>query len=211
MSKHLLPAFLVPIAVMMASGSSKAITPALTTTNSAISSNGSWTLGWEFNVNRPLTVDALGIFDWNTLGLNGSYELGLWSASGTLLASTSVSGMGDAVKDEFVWKNLSSLVTLTPGNYVVAAAGAYGANDDSYAFNGTSTTISGVTFIQSRYSAGSALSYPGLTGDPDGYFGGNFSEVPGPLPVMGAAAAFRVSRVLRRRISLLNTSNPSLS
>lgn len=162
----------------------------------------SYTLGWEFNVNRAIKIDALGIFDGGSPGLNGSYTLGLWDLGGNLLASTSVSGVGDGIDNSFVWKSLASVLSLAPGNYVVGAAGDYLANLDLFAYDGTFATLSGVSFIESRYVLGDSLQYPVSTFPVVGYFGGNFSEapVPGPLPLFGAAAAFGWTRRLRSRV-----------
>ena len=102
-----------------------------------ILANDAWTLGWEFNVNRPINIDALGIFDAGAPGLNGSYTLGLWDLGGNLLASTAVSGVGDGIENGFIWKSLASVLTLAPGNYVVGAAGDYLVNNDEYALDGT--------------------------------------------------------------------------
>jgi hypothetical protein len=41
--------------------------------------------------------------------------------------------------------------------------------------------------------------YPGSVGG-NGYFNANLSTVPGPLPVLGAAAGFGWTRRLRKRI-----------
>lgn len=167
------------------------------------------TLGWEFNTNRALQIDALGIFDSDSPGLNGTYTLGIWNSSQNLLASTTVSGSGDGISIGFVWKSLASILNIAPGNYVVAAAGPY-SNSDRYAGTGTYTTLPGVTWLRGHTAfLSSGLTYPTTTlpsSTEPSIFGGNFSEykepVPGPLPLAGAAAPFGWSRRLRKRVKV---------
>lgn len=162
------------------------------------------TIGWEFNTNRDLQIDALGIFDSNSPGLNGTYTLGIWNSSRNLLASTTVSGSGDGISNGFVWKSLASVLNIAPGDYVVAAAGPY-SNSDRYTVNGTYTTLPGVTWLRGRAKYDSpGLNYPTFilpSSSEPSIFGGNFSvAVPGPLPLAGATAAFGWSRRLRKRV-----------
>jgi hypothetical protein len=50
------------------------------------------TVGWRFLVNQNISVDGLGVFDYQNDGfVSGSLQVGLWDDSGQLLASTSVS------------------------------------------------------------------------------------------------------------------------
>jgi hypothetical protein len=184
----------------------QAIEPGLTLNGGQTYNLGTdFTAGWEFVTTRPLVVDALGVFDFGSSGLNSTYNLGLWDASQHLLASTTVSGSGDQIVDNFVWKNLGSLVTLAPGNYVVAAYGHYG-NIDRYALGGTYTTLSGVSFVKDRYATGATFQYPSATsGASPAWFGGNFSEktsepVPAPLGIL-AASSFFSNRARLRKLS----------
>jgi hypothetical protein len=87
------------------------------------------TYGWEFNTNRVLQIDALGIFDSNLPGLAGTCSLGIWDSSQNLLTSTTVSGNGDGISNGFVWKSLASILNIAPGNYVVGAFGTWSGDD----------------------------------------------------------------------------------
>lgn len=166
----------------------------------------SFTLGYKFNSSQSLNIKALGVFDAGTPGLSGTYDLGLWDSAGNLLTSTSVSGLGDLIQDSFVWKYLPSTISLSPGDYVVGAAGSYTSGDD-YAFQGTFTMLAGVTFLEDRYIDGSTLQFPTIATDTTpAWIGGNFA-VPGPLPVLGAGAAFGWSRRLRRRVVAASRSD----
>ncbi|MFM7753978.1 MAG: hypothetical protein ACKO58_06260, partial [Cyanobium sp.] len=101
--------------------------------------------------------------------------------------------------------------TLPAGNYVVGSAGNWLTNGDNYYFGGSYTTATGLTFVQDRFNLGGSLAYPLSTVNATpAWFGGNVSvlvtdvpdvsDVPGPLPLLGAAAAFGYSRKLRARL-----------
>jgi len=209
------PAFAIAaISFFVIPTSASAFVPGLSLTGGQnVTANNPWTLGWEFNVNRVINIDALGIFDSGVLGLNGTYGLGLWDLGGNLLASTTVAGAGDGIENGFVWKSLAASLKLTPGNYVVGAAGDYSGNGDLYAYDGSFTTLPGVTFISNKFILGSVLQYPSLsTSRIPAFLGGNFSEssekAPSPLPVIGAAAAFGWTRRLRSRVRQLSRAVP---
>jgi hypothetical protein len=75
---------------------------------------------------------------------------------------------------------------------------------------GIYTILPGVTFIEDRnVYDNSGLLYPqGNDGTDPGIFGANFSEaVPGPLPLVGAAAAFGWSRRLRKRVKVAGSES----
>ncbi len=118
------------------------------------------------------------------------------------MTSTTVSGNGDGISNSFAWRSLASILNIAPGNYVVGAFGTWSGDDKlAYDFDGNYTIQPGMTFAEDRYLFDSSgLLYPlGNDGTDPGIFGANFSEaeaeaVPGPLPLVGAAAAFGMSR-----------------
>ena len=90
-------------------------------------------------------------------------------------------------------------------------SGEFEANNDPFAFNGNFTTAPGVSFVGDRFNQGSSLRYPSDSfGYVPAWFGGNISlqqsyppatsSTPGPLPLVGAAAAYGWSRRLRIRV-----------
>ena len=89
----------------------------VTTSNDGVNVNtGTWTLGYSFLVNSPITVTGLGVFDENSDGLNVSHDVGLWDASGNLLASTTVAaGTVDPLNGFYRMAAISG-VSLTAGN-----------------------------------------------------------------------------------------------
>lgn len=184
----------------------KAITPGIDNLSGGINTaNGSWTLGYEFNLSNASVIDALGSYDENGDGLNGKYEIGLWDTSGNLLRTASVSGSGDPLVSSFRWADIVD-ITLAPGNYIVASAGDWAANGDNYFYSGSYTT-NGLTYVIDKYINGGNLQFPVASGGgvAPGWLGGNVSlipapPVPGPLPLLGAGAAFGFSRKLRQRV-----------
>ena len=52
----------------------------------------SFIIGWSFNLTKASVVNALGVYDYDSDGLVGSFEIGLWNSSEVLLATASVSG-----------------------------------------------------------------------------------------------------------------------
>lgn len=135
--------------------------------------------------------------------MNGTYTIGLWDISGNLLTSTSVSETGDLLASGFRWADIPDL-TLSAGNYVVGSAGDWAANGDLYYYGGTYTTAPELAFVQGRYLLGGTLQFPTDldTDNTPSFLGGNASliPVPGPLPILGFAAALGHSRRLRKRI-----------
>src|SRR5258708_4669822 len=85
--------WVIAIGVVLATASvAQASTLALdVTTGGQDFSVGSFpNVGWQFSVHSPITVDGLGIFDFDPAGLGDSHQVGLWDNAGTLLAQTTV-------------------------------------------------------------------------------------------------------------------------
>ena len=53
-----------------------------TTSDQVFSDTGTWTLGWSFVVNSPISVTALGAFDADGDGLNVAHDVGIWDSGG---------------------------------------------------------------------------------------------------------------------------------
>lgn len=156
-------------------------TPAVTPIDYAIfDGDGPWTLGYTFRADTPLSVTALGAFDWEHDGFTTSHEVGLWDENGKLLASTVVAG-GDTLVGDFRYKAISS-VTLAAGNVYYVGASNFGTGDP-YGYAGSVNTPWGVTFLSSAYVQSTGLEFPPyLSGMQPGYFGGNLLVAPVPEP-----------------------------
>jgi len=116
-----------------------------------------YTLAYDFNVSDTITIDALGILDIGGDGLSDSHEIGLWTTSGTLLATTTVttsstladpsaSGLGN-----YIYEPIDTLV-LGAGDYRIGAFYPSGSSDMVvYQATGVFSNHSSVTFLNNHW------------------------------------------------------------
>ncbi|MBE0658392.1 MAG: PEP-CTERM sorting domain-containing protein [Bryobacteraceae bacterium] len=82
------------------------------------------TVGWSFSVNSPITIDGLGVWDAGSNGLGvSSVPVGLFTSTGTLLASVAVTDLSASVasaspEGSWLFEYFAPL-TLTAGDYVI--------------------------------------------------------------------------------------------
>jgi hypothetical protein len=87
-----------------------------------------FTIGWAFDVTTPVRVTALGVWDEGANGLVEGHAVGLWTGTGTLLASTTVpAGLAaDATAasalglGQWLFEDIPAL-TLAVGHYVIGS------------------------------------------------------------------------------------------
>ena len=141
------------------------------------------TIGWEFYLPSPVTVTSLGVYD---TGLNVNHDVGIWDATGNLIADTTVLPT-DPLLSGYLWHSVSP-AGLGAGTYYIGAY--FTGTDDFYYFNtDTVATDPAVTFIHATYYEGSSLSFPNQTTDTvNGRFGPNFQFDLGPVPEPGSLA-----------------------
>ena len=148
---------------------------ALNPTGPFQSYNGSGEIdGFAFTTTLPVDVTALGIFAGPSLTLPaGNFNVGLWTTSGTLLASTAVTS-SDPSQDSFYFHPITPISLSAGQDYVVGAQ--MGGGVQTY-FGGAYTMADGVQYIGSRWTSSGSLTMPtdydGSASDP-GYLGGNF-------------------------------------
>ncbi len=138
--------------------------------------SGNYTLGYEFSVTSPVTISALS--DFASGVASGGTAVGLWNASGTEIASTTVITSDSLTADGFFrYSPLSSAVTLPDGNYFV---GAYAPSGTQYSGGVTGlTAVSGVSYLGSDYSHTTGLQDPTVAVSSSTYlFGGNVVLAP---------------------------------
>ncbi len=208
--KNKIIATLTAAGVLAASGAF-AITPettALTLSDpNGDGSNGTdWTLGWSFSVNSQIDVTALGVYDSGQDGLTEDHAVGLWDASGNLLASTIVPAGGGTLDNYFVFEPINGVV-LDPGNYVVGAR----MGDEYYnPYSGTApgvTTPPEITFLINLYVQSGGLDFPTQSSNSTqfGWFGGDFQFEPVPEPSQVAIGALMLigaaGYAIRRRLA----------
>src|ERR1700722_17603554 len=86
---------------------------------SAISSVVNRSLGWTFQPTTDIDVTALGAFDY-IVPTTGVLDVGLWDATGTLLASGTVSATSTSI-NQSLYQSITP-VTLTAGQTYYLAA-----------------------------------------------------------------------------------------
>src|SRR5687767_14012829 len=126
---------------------------------------GPATAGWAFSVSTPVLASGLGYFDIGADGFAQSHPVGLWTSSGVLLTSTTVTSGSPIVASastdgDWRFATITPLL-LAPGNYVVG--GEFFASDtDGVVFHAATLTLApGVAFIEDRAGgAGSGFSFP---------------------------------------------------
>jgi hypothetical protein len=166
------------------------------------------TIGFGLILEQPRKAQQLGFWDELGDGLLSDHAVSLFDGSGSLLASAVVPrGSAAQLQDGFRWVSIPEL-WLTAGTYVLAASidGDPATFDAVITDTSTVATLAGLTLDPS----GALRSLPVDAGDPiptallptlvdggSGYFGPNMA--PGPLPLLGGAAAWSWSRRLRCR------------
>jgi hypothetical protein len=171
-------------------------------------------VGYDFHLTESYTVGFLGFYDAASVDGPGisSHEVGIWDVNGNLLVSAIVNDVTGTLLNGFWWVK-SSKVTLLPGLYTIGGLEtAANPQVEVVSIPGTLVTDPRVIYGDSlvRFDV-SGLELPTDRTNSGGLFGPNFAEVPGPLPIFGAAAAFGYSRKLRKRIkSSTNTVSTTL-
>ena len=177
--------------------------------------NTNFTVGWTFTVDVSRTATHLGIYA-NSDGSNFLFprEIGLWNASGSLIAQSTVPvGGGGAELDPasvsgnygFFYNQLFTSVELAAGElYTVAIPYADDSSPGTF-YGATITPMAGLNYGTSVFAGGATGLVQPTTIDttfPNGWFGSNlrFAVVPEPasLPLLilgvGAIALFRTRK-----------------
>ena len=131
---------------------------------------GSYNLGYQFTVgSSALSVTSLGFYDYSAgsfsfegPGLGGIHPVGLWTTSGTLLASVVIPSGISPLKNSFVFQSLGTPVVLSATtDYVLSAF--WSSNADKVIANFTSSAnpsfAADVTLVGSRNIPGSSPSF----------------------------------------------------
>ena len=171
------------------------------------------TLGWTFTVNQNLTVTALGFYNAG-LEVTSTHMVGIFDATGTLIASGSV---GPSISDQVIqYFDYSAIapISLTAGNSYTAAA-LLTSTDYFYYGPSSINTDSRISYELSGYQllGGNSLQFPDSFNNANGYgyFGPNFliagsdpgqpagTPEPGTALFAGAAITFIAGNKLRQR------------
>lgn len=185
--------------------------------------------GFFFDTTTNVLIDALG-FSYQNTWVSGSpsYTVTLWSfANGgqapadflEVASRTFDSTTTYTLQDGYWWNSITPTVlprtssAVDPDNlkgYVIAAIGDFSGSTGTVKYEGGTPIVDprfdlgGNGFNDSSQPALPTGFYPIPIGDGNiginGYFNPNISFVPGPLPILGAASAFGMTRRMRRRV-----------
>jgi hypothetical protein len=145
-------------------------TSAITSYTGYRTSNDNLTYGYTFRMNQTMQLHAIGIQDTNGNGVldnRSSTPVGIWTSTGTLLASGSVPT--NAPNDGgWFYTSLGAPLTLQSGTtYVVGVL--YSNNGERFARDGTIVTGSAITILRRAQNLTRSFSYPLLQGNGVGY------------------------------------------
>jgi len=170
--------------------------PVLSFTSPGSQSTGAFSLGWQFDVNSSITVDALAYFS-DTGTLAESHEVGIYDSSGDLLTSTTISaGVCSDYVNYFCYQSITPITLAVGTDYqVMGQSGLV----DEWNWNTTGlSTIAAITFTVDEHTNGNNLAFgndsSGLTqAVGGGFFGASFdvsassAPEPGSLFLVGGA------------------------
>jgi hypothetical protein len=156
------------------------------------------TLGWQFSLSEARTVTALGMFDVASDGLSDDHAVGLWTLSGTLLGSVTVTSTSTPVAStspdgRWLFESLALPLLLGPGDYVIGADYPSETFDNDTVITGTDApaTATGLTFVGGRFTSapGPGLDFPDLSFTTSGgHFGPNLLF--GPAAIVPEPSTF---------------------
>lgn len=176
----------------LVSAPAKAQTAAITFDSMVAQLNTDRTIGWSFNVTAPSGINVIGlsVFDLGLDGFSSAHQVGIWSPSGTLLASVT---MPTGTVAPFDSSGLYRYVGITPltlpqgNNYIVGASyGASNADGIAYRISGTTTAPGVFQNNGGLMNVGSSLTRPTTDYGTFTNFGGGGSFVVGAAPSASA-------------------------
>lgn len=205
---------LLPSAVLAASAlltvSAFADTPGVSFTapGSTINNTSGFSLGYAFTTLSDTDVTALGYYD--NGGLQEAHQVGLFDGTGTLLASTTITGNGTQV-GFFNFNSITPILLSAGSEYEVE--GTTGVIDD-YTFDTIGfTTEPTIGFVLDTFQPGNTLQFAtnstGITAaEGGGIFGANFetdsvavTPEPGSMVLFGTGL-LGLAGVVRRRLAV---------
>jgi len=167
------------------------------TWRNVIGSNQSATTGWSFQVGaQNMQLEALGLFDLDSDGLQDSHPVGIWTSGGTLLSQVTLpSGTGGTLVGSYRYAAIAP-ITLTAGSTYFLGAYFGPVEDrcvtacgDAQLALSSQLYAPGITFLQSNQTlaiiGAGTLAFPAVNaGVNQGFFGPNaLFTATDPLPV----------------------------
>ncbi|MGO9586981.1 MAG: DUF4082 domain-containing protein [Limisphaerales bacterium] len=117
------------------------------------------TSGYAFSFNQDVLISAVGIFDSGDNGLTTTNQLGIWTDSGSLLASKLFDSTVSPVLDShFRWLSLDTPLLLSANT--AYRVGTYGTEPGLQGAVGPASLSSNVTFIAEVGSSSGSFTFP---------------------------------------------------
>jgi protein with PEP-CTERM/exosortase system signal len=143
------------------------------------------TNGYEFIVNRTLTVTNLGLFDFGNDGLAQSHAVTIWTSTGTQLVQATIpAGIGGILIGGFRYVSIAPFL-LVPGTYTIG--GFYGAGPDRFLDDASFRNAIEVLYNGNKTAAG--FTFPRLRQGRNGFFGPNFQFIHVSIPDSGSTVS----------------------
>jgi hypothetical protein len=142
----------------------------------------SGTVGYNFSLTVPYTVNYLGFYDDLNDGLLSSHMVGIFDATtqALLVSATLPSGTGSVLQNGFRWESVAEVV-LAPGSYVMGATtSGVPTSFDPMLYSGTDPVVSNGfvlgTSSLDESGSGTVVAFPTIDeGVPYGFFGPNMA------------------------------------
>jgi|ERR1017187_1367582 hypothetical protein len=180
MSKKIFGLFILAGLLLPVAAKADSLSPAweFTTVGSQANTND-WTIGIVFTANANIEVGYLGYYD-PTLGMNSSHLVGIFDASGDLLASADVTSASPYSTAHFLYEAITPIELLSGDTYVIEGV----SNTDFYTYNDTGYAVNAPITVAgyNNFADGGALDFNGTTAKTNlsnGIFGPDFAP---PVP-----------------------------
>jgi hypothetical protein len=113
-------------------------------------------VGWEFSTTKPILFTHWGLFDVSPAGIQGTNQLSLWTAQGTLVASSVMTRSTPSAQPGAFRFTPAAPLILSAGQYVISVQGSTNWFDQSERIIGgldlIVTSTPPVTYVAARYT-----------------------------------------------------------
>jgi hypothetical protein len=201
--KKLMFSILLAVALLVPAASAGTLALDISGPYGFLSTDGNWSLGWQFTVSSPVTVDGLAYF--NNAGDTENHDVGIFNdTTQALLISTTVLPTDPQIGTATWRVHGVTPYFLGVGTYdimAVTGSGVYAATPTTL-----STFLPPITFIQDEFFTppGGVLAFPNDTdgAEVQGIFGPSFTittGIPEPASILLIGGGLLALAGLRRR------------